>query len=291
MKARPPIIIIGMSRSGTSMLTRMLEELGLFVGWRKTRSHEALFFQELNKWLLEQSSGGLENPSSIRYILEDKEARGLFVDFIRYVMKTPRVISFLGMRKYLHHRNPTGLDIPWGWKDPRNTYTLPIWLDIFPQAKIIHICRHALDVVNSLRTRRERGLSRLKERHVWLKPLYWYYLMLKFIPTKRKFIYLRCASLENGLSMWEEYVQEARTHMRNLQDRAIEVKYEELLSEPNRILKDLLNFCGLQSTDQDIERVSKLVKEERAYAYRNNPELDAFATQTHVAQRLRIYGY
>ncbi|MCS5697200.1 sulfotransferase [Desulfofundulus thermocisternus] len=34
-KVRPPIIIIGMHRSGTNMLTRMLEELGLFVGERK----------------------------------------------------------------------------------------------------------------------------------------------------------------------------------------------------------------------------------------------------------------
>lgn len=110
---------------------------------------------------------------------------------------------------------------------------------------MVHIYRHGMDVVNSLRVRRERDLSRLKEWHAWLKPFYWYYLMLKFIPTQRKLFYLRCVSLEECFSMWEEYVHEARTHVRNLQDRATEVKYEDLLTEPNRVLKHLTDFCKL----------------------------------------------
>jgi hypothetical protein len=267
----------------------MLEALGLFVGRKKDRNHEAIFFLELNVWLLTQCSGGLENPSSIKYLLDDKEARALFSDFIRYIMKTPKAVSFLGLGKYLRYRTPVKLDIPWGWKDPRNTYTLPIWLDIFPEAKVIHIYRHGVDVVQSLRIRRENGLLRLKERHSWIKPFYWFYLMMKFLPTNRKFIDFRCASMEEGLSMWEEYVNEARTHVQKLGDRAIEVKYEDLLTEPNGILKNLTEFCGLQTTNRDIERVTTQIKRERAYAYIGNPELEAFAMQ--VAERLRAQGY
>ena len=103
----------------------MLEDLGLFIGKSKDRNNEALFFIDLNMWLLEQSSGGLENPKSIRYILEDREVRTLFADFIRHTMKTPKVISYLGFKKYLTCRTPLNLNIPWGWKDPRNTFTLP----------------------------------------------------------------------------------------------------------------------------------------------------------------------
>ena len=44
MSAHPPIIIIGMSRSGTGMLAKMLEDLGLFIGKSKDRNNEALFF-------------------------------------------------------------------------------------------------------------------------------------------------------------------------------------------------------------------------------------------------------
>ena len=290
MSAYPPVIIIGMSRSGTSMLTRMLEAVGLFVGKEKTlSSHEAVFFQRLNKWLLSQCSGGLEHPSSIKYLLEDNEARMLFAEFIRYILKTPRTVSFLGWGKFLRYRNLTALDIPWGWKDPRNTYTLPIWLDIFPNAKVIHIYRHGVDVVNSLRVRHDRGLARLKKRHPKFKPLYWFYLIQRFLFTDRKFVYLRCASLEDGLSMWEEYVQEARTHVRNLEGRAVEVKYEDLLAEPARTLKSLTKFCGIVATDQDIEKAARQARKDRAYAYRGNPELEAFASL--VSDRLKAKGY
>lgn len=288
MAARPPVIVIGMSRSGTTILMRMLEELGLFVGRKKTRNNEAIFFQQLNKWLLAQCSGGLDNPTSIKYLLKDEEVRVFFTDFIRYIMKTSSVISFLGWGKYLRYRTPANLDIPWGWKDPRNTYTLPIWLDIFPDAKVIHIRRHGLDVVNSLRARRKRGLSRLKERQAKLRLLYWFYSRLKLIPRQGG-LELRCVSLEDGLAMWEEYIQQARTHLNELKDRAVEVKYEDLLAKPHTVLRHLADFCELRATDRDIERVAPQVKKERAYAYRDDPELAAFTTK--VAERLRIYGY
>ena len=228
MPTNSPIIIIGMSRSGTGILAKMLEDLGLFIGKNKDRNHEAWFFIDLNMWLLEQSSGGLENPQAIKYLLEDKEARSLYSQFIEFSMKTPRAISFLGLKKYLSYRTPLNLDIPWGWKDPRNTFTLPFWLDIFPDAKVVHIYRHGVDVANSLRVSQQKGLKRLRMKDSLYQNLYWYYLANKFIPNRKKFVYLRCANLEDGISMWEEYVNEAQVHVGNLGSRAIEIKYEDL---------------------------------------------------------------
>ncbi len=89
--------------------------------------------------------------------------------------------------------------------------------------------------------------------------------------------------------MWEEYVNEARTHVRKLGDRAMEVKYEDLSAEPNRILKYLAEFCELKAKDSDIERVTRQIKRERAYSYLGNPELEAFAIK--VAERLKGQGY
>lgn len=285
----PPVIIIGMSRSGTSMLTRMLTELGLFTGQSLTDNHEAMFFRQLNDWLLIQCSGGLENPATIKYLLGDEEARALFGKFIHYTMTTPRVVSFLGVSNYFKYRTPANLDIPWGWKDPRNTYTLPFWLDLFPDAKVIHIFRHPLDIVNSLRTRRERGLSRLKGRHSRWKPLYWFYLMEKFIRGKRVFVDLRGADLEEGLLMWEEYIAEARTHVANLGDRAIEVKYEAFLQNPVDTLGELSEFCGLQTASSDLEKTACRVNESRGLAYLKDPELKAFSVR--ISDRLSEYGY
>ena len=289
MKPEPPVIIIGMSRSGTSMLTRMLESLGLFCGSQLTDNHEAVFFREINDWLLAQCSGGLENPGTIEYLLRDQEARRLFAEFISFTMGTHRVISYLGLGRYLSVRNPANLDIPWGWKDPRNTVTLPLWLDIFPEAKVIHIYRHPLDIVSSLSTRRSRGLLRLSEKHRSWRGIYWYYLMQKFIPSKRVFVDLRGASPEEGFKMWEEYMQVARTHVEGLGDRAIEIKYEDFLDEPSDTLRVLAEFSGLKVSADKIEQLTGDINKSRAYSYRDDPELQAFALKHR--DRLNEYGY
>ncbi|MEQ9619898.1 MAG: sulfotransferase [Deltaproteobacteria bacterium] len=283
------MIIIGMSRSGTSMLTRMLADLGLFVGSNLTHNHEALFFRNINDWLLTQCSGGLENPGTIRYLLADEEARALYGEFIRFTMGTPDAISFLGLRKYIKYRNPLKLDIPWGWKDPRNTFILPLWLDIFPDAKVIHIIRHPLDIVNSLKTRRRKGLSRLKDRHRKFKSLYRYYLVRKFIGAERVFTDLRGASLEEGLLMWEEYVEEARRHVSSLKEGAVEIRYEDFLENPVAILNHLVDFCGLDAGAPEIQKSAGKVNKTRGFAYLKNPELKSFSAR--VAERLKSYGY
>jgi hypothetical protein len=288
---RPPVIIIGMSRSGTSMLTRMLDDLGLFVGSRVTGNHEAIFFRDLNDWLLTQCSGGLENPGTIKYLLGDDETRALYGDFIKFSMKTPRAVSFLGLGKYLRYRTPADLDIPWGWKDPRNTFTLSFWLDIFPEARVIHIYRHPLDIINSLRTRRKRGLARLRDRHAGplLKPLYLLYLVRKFIGGRRVFVDLRGASLEEGFILWEEYMKEAREHVAELGERAVEVKYEYFLDNPSDVLKSLVEFCGLGAGIGDIEKAAAEVNKSRGYAFLNDPELKSYSLD--IAARLEGYGY
>jgi len=289
MKSESPVIIIGMSRSGTSLLTRMLESLGLFCGSTLTNNHEAVFFHEINDWLLTQCSGGLENPGTIKYLLQDKEARRLFSEFISFTMKTHRVISYLGLGKYLSVRTPANLDIPWGWKDPRNTFTLPVWLDLFPDAKVIHIYRHPMDIINSLTTRRKRGLLRLSDKHRRWRGIYWYYLMQKFIPGKKVFVDLRAASPEEGLNMWEEYMKEARTHVEGLGERAIEIKYEDFLDEPIQVLERLSGFAGLESSGERIKELTRDINRSRAYAYRNKPELLALTKEK--ADLLRAYGY
>lgn len=278
-----------MSRSGTSMLTKMLEGLGLFVGKKLTNNHEAVFFRKINDWLLTQSSAGLEDPGSIKYLLQDKQARALYGEFVEFSMTTPDVISFLGFRNYYQYRTPQNLDIPWGFKDPRNTFTLPFWLDLFPDAKVIHIYRHPLDIAGSLITRRKRGLDRLQSRHTNLKPLYWYYLMQKFLMRNRVFVDIRGGNLEEAFAIWEEYLEQARTHVANLKDRAIEIQYEDFLENPGVILKSTAEFCGLNASDSEIESISSGVNKSRAYAYLNEPELKAYSLQ--IADRLKTYGY
>lgn len=281
-----PIIIVGMHRSGTTMLARQVEALGVLMGKKKDANHESTFFLNINRWLTVQSGGSWDNPQSIHYLLENKEARRRVVDYIdRYLLRTPRAVSYLGWRKYVRYRSPFNLDIPWGWKCPLNTFTLPIWLDLFPNAKVIHIYRHGVDVANSLRQRGRRDASPAHARGFYYK----FPVLHTLRPKTGEFIRVRCDSLEGGLSLWEEYFDEARAHVTALNGRALELKYEAFLCEPEQVLKTVASFCQLPVGKTAIKDVAAMVHKERAYAYREKPDLQGFAER--VAGRLKTYGY
>jgi hypothetical protein len=281
-----PLVIIGMHRSGTTMLARQLEALGVLMGQRKESNHESTLFLGIDTWLVEQCGAAWDNPQAIGYLLKNKEARALCADYIRrYLLDTPRAISYLGLQKYLRYRSPANLSVPWGWKSPLSAFTLPIWLDLFPDLKIIHIRRHGVDVANSLQHR-----GRIDATTSFDKSLYYRFPLLHTLrPKIGEFIRVRCDTLEGGLSLWEEYVAEAHRHVDDLGKRALELKYETFLSQPEEVLRTAVRFCGLPSSDEDVKRVASQVRKERAYAYRTIPELRAFADR--VPERLSAYGY
>lgn len=112
---------------------------------------------------------------------------------------SPAAIQFLGLRKYAMLRSLWNVSIPWGWKDPRNTITLPIWLELFPNAKILHIRRHGVDVAQSLR-KRELILLHIRKKRSLLKD------MLYFVPFTRTGIdnSPRCVELQGGFDLWQD---------------------------------------------------------------------------------------
>lgn len=280
-----PTIIIGMHRSGTSMVTRMLEELGLFVGERKMQDHEPYFFLGLNDWALRQCGGAWDHPAPFREVLENARVRALVVDYLRTSLRMPRAASYLGWKNYRRYRSPENLNVPWGWKDPRNTYTLPLWLEIFPEARVIHILRHGVDVAGSLKMRAERTLERAEALHERRKP--WMYAIR---PKRGGFgSSVRCATLEGGFTLWESYVEEARLQIERLGDRAMEFRYEDFLADPRQALSSLATFCSLDATREAIAGATQNVRRDRAYAYRDDPELLEFADQ--MPCRLKALGY
>jgi len=283
-EGKPPFIIIGMHRSGTAMVAQLLERLGLFTGRKKQQNHEALFFLNINDWLMRQSYAAWDYPGPFRFLIENKEIRTLAVDYIRSIAESPATASFLGWRKYLRYRSLFSLNFPWGWKDPRNTYTLPLWLQIFPGARVIHICRNGVDVANSLMVRQQKGAGYKKSRYHAMKAFYW------LRPKRGGFTdSIRCASLEGAFSLWEEYLVEAKRHVSALGSRAIELKYEDLVSEPYESLRRLAGFCDLETGDTGIRKAAGLVRKDRAYAYKGDAGLQAFAEI--VGERLSAQGY
>ena len=86
-------------------------------------------------------------------------------------------------------------------------------------------------------------------------------------------------------------MSEARKHIRNLKDNSLELKYEDLLEDPVTILKEIANFCNLQTTEHELSRVAMMANKDRAFAYLKVPELKEFASRIDVASKLKHYGY
>ena len=282
--SKPPIIIIGMHRSGTTMITQMLAACGLFVGQGEMAHEEAPFFQNINNLLLNQVGNRWDdNPDVIDFLLANKEVRAIVGDYIRYLFKTRHAISFLGWRRYFRYRDIARLDIPWGWKDPRNTLTLPVWLDIFPQARIVHIYRHGIDVANSLSSRYQRKFKVTTRRdrfwQYWLRPK-----RGRFTNSKVTQI-----SLAYNFELWEKYMQRARYILQTIPNEVMEIQYELFLQQPVRELLRLVQFCGLMPDENLIAALVERVQAGRAYSYQQDPQLCAFAAQ--MDDRLAVFGY
>ena len=270
----PPIIFIGMHRSGTSLLGRLLDDLGLFSGTRKDVNNESLFFQKLNEWLLNQAGGRWDHPDPIRHLLNEPDTSDLIDDYLKTMLSSPRLIEFLGISRYWHHRRIVdGLPYPWGWKDPRNTFTLPIWLRLFPEAKVIYIERHGVDVADSLSTRRSKSVTQLADRYYKLRPLYWLYEKRTGFSDSS-----RCMTLEGAFSLWEEYVQMGRRLVSDLApENVLILKYEDLLQNPKATLDLAGNFCHLTFSDSDVARAVSQIEPSRSYAFQKQPKLVDFA--------------
>lgn len=282
---RTPVIFIGMHRSGTSMLGRLLEELGMFFGTRKDENNEALFFQELNDWLLTQCGGRWDNPGPFKdFFWHSDEAVRWTETYLRNMLASPRAIQFLGARRLLSG-GIANLDEPWGWKDPRTTFTLGMWLKLFPDAKVVSIERNGVDVAQSLRTREIKILEDAQR-------YYQRYRALFFIrPRRAGFANSpRCLSLENAFSLWQEYTSAADTAIAALpRERTLTLRYEEVLSDPVRWLTEVAAFCELNASSARINETVKSIRADRAQAYESDAELKKFAT-VH-AEALAARGY
>lgn len=279
---KQPIIIIGMHRSGTSLVTRLLEALGLFVGVWKDENHESFFFMQLNQSLLNQAGGSWDNPQPVQWLLDHSAARRRTVEGLRGLLNSPRVVLYTGPTGLVLGQRPLAATAPWGWKDPRNTYTLPLWLDLFPEARVVHVKRHGVDVARSLQVRGERYLE---------QPVPGPRRFLESFRARppRFFQTARCLDLDEGMALWGEYTRTAEQHADALGERCLSFRYEDLLSAPRPHAERLARHCGLHVTDEVIGQAIEGVNADRALAHRKDPALLEVAKRH--APMLSTMGY
>ncbi len=280
MKFLPPLIIIGMHRSGTSLVSRVLEDIGVFMGHRKDENNEAIFFQRLNEWMFRQVNASWDNPYNFLFVNDFLKKN--FLRVIDSHLKGVRRIEYLGTSRFLRYTDIRKIDFLWGWKDPKNTFTLDIWKEVFPSLRILHIYRNPVDVALSLKRREDEfqkgfrlnPVRRLKERLLRGRPGY--------------ALSVRILDICEGIKLWHEYLDKGFS----LDDKNImHIKYETFLDDPETVLKDIFNFAGIDIDKSRILRITDSIKRDRKFIFLKDDSLVKLYEEIRNTELMKKLGY
>jgi hypothetical protein len=163
-----PVLLVGMHHSGTSIFAEVLHRHGVFMGADMGHYESKFITQRINDELI---MGGGPNWSHIPI---------LSVEYVMSKLDAARAEIERGLRKAYMRAAYDGQE-PWGFKDPRTCVTLPLFLEIFPHARLIHIVRREADVAESLARREKAGVGVLRD------PRHWRELRLQHVARVRRF--------------------------------------------------------------------------------------------------------
>jgi hypothetical protein len=263
-----PIIILGMHRSGTTMLGELLGKLGVFLGDKCDVHGESRFIMACNEDVLRFSHSAWDDTRNLSYLYEYPSRVAKFVEKLKNkVINKHFVQSYVGLdnaRKYFQCSSP------WGWKEPRTTVLWPLWKGVFPQARFIFLYRNGVDVAASLRMREPSQID----------------LVNRLYPS------LRCMELSRAFKVWEEYNElyyDLKKQNPNIE--ILEVCYENLLKNPSENLLNIVHFLNLDADADLIEKVTAGINSSRAYSYAANQELQDFYTNIQDTPMMKKFGY
>jgi hypothetical protein len=223
-----PICIAGMHRAGTSMVARVLEGCGADLGGpghfappapdNRDGYWEDLRFVALNERILDRFEGAWDHPPVLPAGWEASE---------RLEVERREAETLLASRAE-----------PWGFKDPRNSLTLPFWKRLVARMKVVVCLRNPLEVSASLRA---RGY------------------------TSERF----------GLTLWEAYYRALEVAVD--ESSALVTHYESFLADPRAELERVLGFVGLQASAALREAVLGAASPDARHQRRTSAEVEASA--------------
>ena len=281
MNKNSPIIIAGMHRSGTSMVTNILQKLGLTIGSKLDSNHESIFFQRINIWMMSLLGSSWDSPKSFENI--DKDVKENIIIQLNKLLNSRTNSLYFGWSSIIKKGSFNEIDRPWGWKDPRNSFTSSIWKEVFPHSKSIHIIRHPVDTAESLFRRqkkeRKKDIQREKKYSDLVKSL------LSITHTSYSSSML-LNSYDDCFNLIDSYYTQISD---NADQEALIIKFEDIISNPEIEIQNMLSYCNLSSNEKDIENVAKDINKSRSYAYRNSSDLLEF--ENLFSQLIERMGY
>lgn len=239
-----PIIIIGMGSSGTRLIVSVLERLGVFMGGSLLNNEfrePPIFYQTAHAFVDE-----------FRYVDPLPKQWPLIIQ-----QHTPKLKDFILNILPDEYKKAGYNDGPWGFKDPRTLFVLPVYLSIFPNSRAVHCVRDGRDV----------ALTKIKERWPSLT---------------------NTESLERWFRVWESNVEIAASYRTSVKSgNFTEVRYEDVCHGAESAI---ISLAQLTNSDPDTVRLAirQIAKTDRLTKWVHRSDSFAFASSSKV---LRTYGY
>jgi len=200
-----PVIVLGMHHSGTSILAEILHRNGVFMHANMHHSESKFFTVEINDRMI--MGGGANWASNPIMPVAEVMAK---LDQVRARIEKKAYKKYIEAGYDGHSR--------WGFKDPRTCVVLPLYLEIFPNAQLLHIIRNEDDAAASLAASEKKGLGIKPDLDFW-KELRW------------------------------QYIGRAREYGRRHQ-HYYEFHYEDFCSHPVEVIKDIFTYLDVAFTDE-----------------------------------------
>jgi len=230
-----PVIIVGVHRSGTSLLTRMLEKIGLFVGSDLQNDHESKLIIGINNLYFRDKNASWDKP--IYPSKKDIEAniiKGFWLE--NQTVIADRFGKTEGF---------------WGFKDPRTLTTLPLWIDLFPTAKILYIKRGPWDVAASLTSRH----NMLIEKGIFPE-------QGDFSKGNIQFTQ-RCKTMEGSLALALEQIRFAdRLERKGVMKNHLTLSYRDLVADPLYEMSRISAYLGGAFTKRQLREAVSIPRDD-----------------------------
>lgn len=209
-----PFFIIGSGRSGNTLLRRILNSNKEIHIPPETYMLREIIFSFKQGYALNWRN---QVYLALAYFSFHREFETFEMDLkplVKTLLDVPeekRSLAFLLNSFYLYHASINNKKpIKWGDKTPINTFCLNEIYSVFPKAQFIHIIRDGCDVIPS---------------------------------------YVRAGIYEDNSSAairWRDSINAAEKFIERYPDICFQIKYEDLVMEPESVSKQVCDFLGIE---------------------------------------------
>lgn len=222
-----PVFVLGCDRSGTTLLSLLLSqspdlhmtlESGFIPDLYKKREEYGNFNISKQRWFFIrdlQTTNATSNTKAFDiFELTAKQAE--------QCIKEAAPTDYAGAVKALFSKAAQRHDKPrWGNKTPKYVHNIDLLVELFPDAKIVHLIRDPRDVAASIK------------RVGWTN------------------------TIKEAAQFWNKRVTDALRGRQLDSDSYYELKYETLLENPSTTLKNIYNWLEIDFADEVIEQYQK----------------------------------